>query len=108
MPDRSGFLSVEDQDKIKSWVDGKARAGYKCHTCDGAAFSLYSHLVTAPIADRDGEMDKTGFEVVGVVCNGCGLVSWYNADHIGVGTDAPYWAPGDEEKVGKSSEGGGV
>jgi hypothetical protein len=93
MPDSSGYFSEDDRKKISEWVEMRSKGGYNCHCCGNREFRIFSHLVQMPIATDSGANLKTGYEAVGIGCDVCGNLAWFDADTIGVGTSAPVWDP---------------
>jgi hypothetical protein len=89
MPDSSGRLTPEDNQKIQAWWGQHWKSPVICPVCKTDSWALGAHVVNVPRHGTDAFMAEAYPQLL-VGCRTCGHTMFFNAVSIGV---APAYIP---------------
>jgi hypothetical protein len=84
MPDETGKLSMEERQKILTWLTDRG-ADKPCESCGNLEWALL-HYITTPIVNGSSGIRLGGVIVptITISCKRCGLFRNYSAVQIGI------------------------
>ena len=83
MPDESGKLTTDEQDKIIGWVKDRSHGKAACPLCGGAELGVGNQLVApVPINAKAKLVAATMYPLVTLTCRRCQHVSFLNVTGI--------------------------
>jgi hypothetical protein len=86
LPDIDGRLSEEEDELILDWLNTHPKGGMKCVSCGSKSFTSHSHVTAAPVVSQEGISTQRGYDMLGIICDKCALIHWFDADMMGIGT----------------------
>ena len=82
MPDENGVLTDGDGRKVTKWLK---EHNMRCPMCQGGNLNLVPQLLSKNPTNGK-EVQKTGFTFLslGITCQSCALISYLNAQAVGI------------------------